>query len=54
MTAGRTRTAGNAVLGAPRTGCGPETVRLGKRTQKALIEDQAFLVSQKILSIWAM
>ena len=51
----RTRSAMDAVLGGLRTGCGegdPATKEIAG--QGGMIQDQAFLVSQKILSIWAM
>lgn len=51
----RTRSVTDAVLGDPRTGCGKvgDATRDNRRSN-GLAGDQAFLVSQKILSIWAM
>lgn len=45
----------DAVLGGQRTGCGPVDLATKEDCRSnGMIQDQAFLVSQKILSIWAM
>lgn len=51
----RTRTVVDAVLGGLRTGCGQADLATKEDCRSSsLINDQAFFVSQKILSIWAM
>ncbi len=51
----RTRSAMATVFGGPRTGRGQVGgAARGNRGSDGPAEDQAFLVSQKILSIWAM
>ncbi|MDH6629469.1 hypothetical protein M2271_007305 [Streptomyces sp. LBL] len=45
----------DAELGVLRTGCGQLDQAIERnRRSSGMIGDQAFLVSQKILSIWAM
>ncbi len=51
----RTRAVMDAVLGGLRTGCGQLSGTTRESAGQGRLEgDQAFLVSQKILSIWAM
>ena len=50
----RTRSVMDSVLAVLRTGCGPIGCEEETCRSEVMMTDQAFLVSQKILSIWAM